>query len=854
MKADWRRIEEVFLAALEQPAEHRAAFVKGACASDPDVRDEVLAMLRSHEQTGDFLETPAYQANAELLAEQGGSLKIGERFGDYRIISLLGEGGMGEVYLAEDLSLGRRVALKLVRTGFGGASLLRQFQREERILAGLTHPNIARLYGGAITPSGVPYFVMEYVEGERIDAYCDRRPLSLRDRLGLFRKVCSAVAYAHQHLVIHRDLKPANIRVGTDGEPKLLDFGIATLVNESAGAEQTMTLTSAMTPDYASPEQLRGEAMTTATDVYSLGVILFELLTGQKPYRTKSRRIDEIARAITEQDATKPSSALARGQKSEVRSQKLLRGDLDNIVLMAMRKEPARRYSSAAQFSEDIGRHLDGLPVAAHKDTLSYRTRKFVRRHRVGVVAASLVLLAVISGMIATLWEWRVARLERAKAEDLFKDARQLANSFMFEFHDAIQDLPGSTAARALVVKRALEYLDRLAQKSAGDPTLRRELATAYRRVGDVQGNPNNANLGDTAGAMKSYDKALAIATELAAADRADGATQRLLALIYQKLAEVQAATGDLAGGVESSRKSLGFFKQFAEAAPSDLATQQSLAVSHIKLGDVLGNSNFPNAGEPANASAEYLAASKILESLRASGATDERSRRLLGIVYERIGTMEEAEKNFEEALQTYKKSLAIREALATDFPNNTDAVRDAAIAHEKIGNAMTALGHLDAALESRRKSLDIFQSLARSDVKNVQAQRSVAISYRHLGDLLGHPELPNLGKLDEALENYRKALEIYLALDVAAPGNPGTRRDLAELYATIGGINAVLAGTTANSSERSALTKEARTNYQRSLDIWLDLQTHGHLSEGDGAQIDKVRSSLARLDSATSG
>src|SRR5688572_16475 len=355
MKADWRRIEEVFLAALEQPGENRGIFVMESCEDDAGLREEVLAMLRSHEETGSFMETPAYQMNAELLAEQSGALKIDEQIGDYRILSLLGEGGMGEVYLAEDLSLGRKVAVKLVRPGFGGANLLRQFQREERILAGLTHPNIARLYGGAVTENGVPYFVMEYVEGERLDSYCETRHLGLRERLDLFRKICGAVSYAHRHLVIHRDLKPANIRVGTDAEPKLLDFGIAKLLDEenAAAPEQTVTLSSAMTPDYASPEQLRGEPMTTATDVYSLGVILFELLTNQKPYQTKSRSISEVSRAITDQEPTRPSAAVARGPRSEVRSQKQLRGDLDNIVLTAIRKEPARRYLSVGQFSED---------------------------------------------------------------------------------------------------------------------------------------------------------------------------------------------------------------------------------------------------------------------------------------------------------------------------------------------------------------------------------------------------------------------------------------------------------------------------------------------------------------------
>ena len=291
MKAEWRRVEEVFLLALEQAGENRAGFVKSECVGDASSQEEVEAMLRSHEQAGDFMEQPAYQMNAQLLDDETGALKIGEALGDYRILSLLGEGGMGEVYLAEDATLGRKVALKLVKSGLGRANLLRHFRREEKILAGLTHPNIARLYGGAVTPDGIPYFVMEYVEGERLDRYCDARKLKLPERLQLFRKICSAVSYAHQHLVIHRDIKPANIRVTAEGEPKLLDFGIAKLIDPQTDSigEATMTLQRVMTPEYASPEQVRGEEVTTASDIYSLGVVLYELLTGQRPYRIKTR-------------------------------------------------------------------------------------------------------------------------------------------------------------------------------------------------------------------------------------------------------------------------------------------------------------------------------------------------------------------------------------------------------------------------------------------------------------------------------------------------------------------------------------------------------------------------------------
>ena len=434
-----QRIAEIVEAALECEPSHLSAFLAEACAGDALLRKEVESLLGYREEATDFIEAPAYESAAVDLAADEGELKPGALLGDYKIVRLLGVGGMGEVYLAEDLNLGREVAIKLVKAGFGRANLIRHFQREERILAALTHPNIARLYGGDVSENGVPYFVMEYVEGERLDSYSDLHQLTIPQRLELFRKVCAAVAYAHQHLVIHRDLKPSNIRVTPESEPKLLDFGIAKLLDdETALADQTITLTGVMTPDYASPEQIRGEAMTTASDVYSLGVVLYELLTGKKPYRTRSRRPDEISRAVTEQEPTKPSVALGRGQKSGVRSQKLLRGDLDNIVLTAMRKEPARRYSSVNQFSEDIRRHLEGRPVIARKDTFGYRAAKFAGRNRLAVAAAVLMLLAIVSALAVSLWQTDKAREQRDLAQQE-KAKAELINTFL-------QDMLGAAA------------------------------------------------------------------------------------------------------------------------------------------------------------------------------------------------------------------------------------------------------------------------------------------------------------------------------------------------------------------------------------------------------------------------
>jgi serine/threonine protein kinase len=419
------RVAELVKSAVECGPERWVAFLDEECESDPAMRAEIESLLQECDGASQFLAEPALHLAAESFAREGAS-RAGQTIGDYELVSLIGSGGMGEVYLAKDRGLHRNVALKLIRRGMASDDIIQHFKREEHLLASLNHSNIAQLYGGGVTRDGVPFFAMEYVEGERLDQYCDERGLATKERLQLFRKVCSAVTYAHQHLVIHRDLKPANIRVTAEGEPKLLDFGIAKLLEskDAQDSAQTLTLQGVMTPEYASPEQVAGGSITTSSDIYSLGVILYKLLTGQSPYRTITNRPEEIARAITEQEPTRPSTAISKSISTSnhessftPHDSRSLRGDLDNIVLMAMRKEPSRRYASAGQFSEDIRRHLEGLPVIARKDTVAYRASKFVSRHRIGVAAAALVLLSLIGGIFATLIQVRTARRERARAE-----------------------------------------------------------------------------------------------------------------------------------------------------------------------------------------------------------------------------------------------------------------------------------------------------------------------------------------------------------------------------------------------------------------------------------------------------
>ena len=421
----WERVKNLLEAFLALEPGERAAFLDRECAGDEEVRREVESLAAAYEAAGDLLEEPALGAGEDYEDREG------RRIGPYRIVREIGEGGMSRVYLGvrADDAFRKQVAIKLVKRGMDYEFILRRFRNERQIMASLDHPNIARLFDGGTTEDGVPYFVMEYIHGRPIDRHCDEYKLPVRQRLELFRTVCSAVQYAHDHLIIHRDIKPGNILITADGVPKLLDFGIAKILNPdlwTGTMDPTASVLRLMTPEYASPEQIRGEPVTTATDVYSLGVLLYELLCGHRPYRLKSRAPHEVAKAICEIDPDKPSTAASRAETitraggREVispedvgaaratrpdRLKRALSGDLDNIVMMAMRKQPERRYPSAAALSADLGRYLEGRTVTARKDTVAYRAAKLLQRHRTAAVSFAIAT-PLLAGALALGFAW----------------------------------------------------------------------------------------------------------------------------------------------------------------------------------------------------------------------------------------------------------------------------------------------------------------------------------------------------------------------------------------------------------------------------------------------------------------
>src|SRR5262245_929320 len=466
----WRKVRRLFEETVEVEPSLRLEFLAANCQEDDQIRAIVAQMLRDHDEAADFLEKPLFVSASAIAVADESSHAIGRLIGPYRLVREIGRGGMSVVYLAEraDDVYRKRVAVKLIWSGLMTDEIERRFRQERRILAKLDHPNIGHLLDGGVTEDGCQYVVMEYVEGEPITEYCDARQLYITERLKLFQQICAAVQYAHDNLIIHRDLKPSNILVTSDGMVKLLDFGIAKLLNpallEIEDTPPSQTGIQAMTPEYASPEQARGESITTASDVYSLGVILYELLTGHRPYRLKSRIPQEAAKVISEEEPLRPSAIISQtvvidgldGQRhtsrslfqqvSEVREGKperlraRLQGDLDDIVRKAIRKEPPHRYRSANAFSEDITRHLIGEPVLARKGTLTYRAGRYVRRHRAGVVIAGTLILVLLSAIVYFVRQARVAETQAR---------RQLRFLYAADMRQAGQDLVDRNLERA---------------------------------------------------------------------------------------------------------------------------------------------------------------------------------------------------------------------------------------------------------------------------------------------------------------------------------------------------------------------------------------------------------------------
>jgi serine/threonine protein kinase/tetratricopeptide (TPR) repeat protein len=803
----WQRLEALFHAALPLPADARAALLDRECREEPALRAEVERLLAAHERAEGFIEAPA----VTLAGMEREEPVVGRRIGAYRVVRELGRGGMGAVYLAEraDGGFNQRVAIKLIKRGMDTDHVLARFRAERQILASLGHPNIARLLDGGSTPDGRPYLAMEYIDGQSIDDFADARSLSVADRLRLFLQVCEAVSYAHDQGVIHRDIKPLNILVTPTGVPKLLDFGIAKVLLDAVDdVTSTVTGLRLLTPEYASPEQVEGRHATAASDVYSLGVVLYELLTGRSPYRFPSRAPQDVAATVCTTDPERPSSAVTRdpdapeaparnrrrepgdhasraGAVTARQLSRLLRGDLDTIILAALRKEPARRYSSVAAFADDLRRHLDGRPVLARTEGVRYRVGKFVRRNRAAVAVAGL---AVVSVTVLVAVGLPISRAQREPMSLLATRAlsardRILVADFMDRTGDTTltaavteafrTDLAQSPVVRVLSprqVRASLELMQRPSDVMLDD-TLAREVALREGIKAFVSGSLSrlsgayvvtvqlvSARQGD---ALVAIRETAADSTRLVAAvDRASKTLRRRIGESLRDLEEMpsleQASTASLPalrrytegqGLVRQGQRTLAL-KRFEEA----VALDTGFASAYVALGMAYGS--MGQMGQVFDARQHAFANRHRLSYL-------ERSFLVASTAY--------GNEDYQTAIETYQ-------AVVARYPDHMAALNNLAIAYRDARQYPLAVEYFRRAIEVDSSVANMYFGIHTAELLQGNFREARSILNLAARRFPGHPILLTEEIQDAAAQQDWERAERQAQTQIAEAGRDTSR------------------------------------------------------------------------------
>ncbi|MEO1006949.1 MAG: serine/threonine-protein kinase [Planctomycetota bacterium] len=737
----YRRAKDVFLRICDAPADARDAILDEACGGDDELRAEVGSLLRHDDEDGAF----------------GDALPAGTIVGGFEIVRVIGSGAMGVVYEARQRTPERAVALKIVRGGAVSPSVHQRFEQESIALARLQHPGIAAVFGAGVDQeSGAPYVAMELVRGIALDAWAGDGATSLRDRCAMLTGIADAVQHAHQRGVIHRDLKPGNILVDGEGTPKILDFGIARLTGDDTEASTLRTLPGQVigTLAYMSPEQAAGDpdAIDARTDVYALGALGYELLSGQLPIDVRDASLPGALRAIQD-DQPRRLGLLDRR----------LRGDAETIIATAIDKDPERRYASAAAFADDLRRMLRDEPIAARPATTLYQLRKFAQRRKGPVIAAGVIAATLVLGTGVSVAFGVQAGRQRGLAEQRFEDVRAIANTMLFDLHDALETVPGAVDARRQLVATGLAYLDRLAQDAGEDPALLEELAEAYFRIGDIQGNPHRANLGDAEAALQSYATSIELRRRLATITPSDAST---VALARTQLAAAETLASTTRAGELSAQLRIAIETIEGVATPE---AEGLRVTAEQRLGTAL-----INMGQPDDAIEHFRLALAASERL-ASGGDPMLVRRLtiglngLGLTLVRLGRPE-------EALPYLERSMAIRAETARLNPQSARAQRDLALVHHRLGDVRRDTDDADGAIEHYRAARDILATLAGADEADARAQFDASVAEEKLANALLDGEL-----LDDARRGFADALRRRRQLAADNPGN--------ELYEMAGAI-----------------------------------------------------------------
>jgi len=795
---NWEQVKSLFAEALEQPPNERIAFLHSKCGSDSALFHEVNSLISASQESDNLIENNRIDL----------SRHIGERtenyadrhFGNYKILHEIGVGGMGAVFEAErdDGEFTKHVALKIVRQSIADSEIIARFKRERQILATLNHPNIASLYDGGVSENGEPFIAMEFVDGVNLTEYAQKSVLSVEQKLRIFLKICGAVAYAHRNLVVHRDIKPANILITKTGEPKLLDFGLAKAFESDTS--NTGTALRAFTPAYASPEQINGDTITTSSDIYSLGVVLYELLTEAKPLNIENGSYDEIVMTINVVTPVKPSQSSSNGEHAT--SRHALRGDLDNIVLTTLRKQPERRYKTVEDLSDDIDRHLTGRPIAARPNTVPYLAGKFIRRNKVVVTAAAVVLISLIGGLIFSMRQAENAKQERDRAQKRFQDVRQLSNALLFEITPKIERLPGSLEAREMLVNNGLKYLDSLAGEAQTDPGLQTELASAYEKIANLQGNLDRPNLNDFTGAISSFEKARLIRTEITG----DTENQFRLAENYRVASSIRNRQNDVKGAIADAEKAKVLFADLVRNNAETSAYQIAAIEAKLDEGAIYSLNNQYAVAIPLFRQALEMI-SELDQQERTTRYLNSRSLTALANALSWDGQQSEAESEMARA-------LAINEKLQAEFPLDSEIQAGVLMTYNLASSTFEGVDN-KRALALAKLATATSERATNADPADSQAIFNLARAYSRLGI-----SYTNVDQRKDAEKMLQKAEELLKRLISSEPKNVLYLRDLAKLSVRRG-----------DTDEKGRLFHDALTEYQNSATIFEQIASYDSLN-----------------------
>ena len=855
----WLQINPLLTDVLDIEIGAREAWFQRLDQTHPQLTPLLRKMLAAHDRAERSQELETVPKLAPFPPHSS-AFTANACVGPFALVRLLGRGGMGEVWLANQVDgrIERGVALKLPTIYLHSEVWRERFRRERDILAKLTHPNIARLFDAGVSDMegsrGQPYMAMEYIEGESLTEFVTTRKSTIVERLKLFRQILAAVAHAHRHLVVHRDLKPPNIHIDKSGQVKLLDFGIAKLVDDGAAANAAADLTQlggrVMTLRYAAPEQVTDGVISTATDTYALGVILHELLTGLSPYRAvrEGRALTESA--LLGAETPVPSSlamtndvAIERRSTSARLLSRQIAGDLDAIILKAMRRNPADRYGSVEQFDDDIQRHLDHRPVKARDGTWRYLAGRFVARYQLPIVAGVAVFVTLMVGVVMVERERRIAVAEKARAERHFASVRKLANAFMFDVHGEIENLAGSLKARQTLIGTALQYLDSLASEARDDPELALEVAVAYRKLAEIKGDSRGAHLGESSVARRNAERAAALldAVELREPDNINILREhRVLALFLGRLT---LEAGD-AEGVKETEKAASIAEKITRLPGANFSDRRNLGATLAEYGGILAVVK----DDHANAAIQLTGAVGILETLARENPADLLTRARLAYAYERAATGAEVtgtQENLRRAIELFEKSIATTESLIRDDAANLSHQQTLVKQYNNAARAMLKFGERNGARDKAAKGSALAARLVAADPGNV------GIATMRVSALATAADIENKsGQFENAISLAREAIAANARLPEQTRIGLIVRESVIGAMRSLGEANCALAENMAPSrARRSNLLKEAHTLLVQFRDFKRELVDRKIDARDAGKAIEEIDAELKKCD-----